>query len=232
MHAAIIGLLTAFTTSPICLPAASAHVPATGALTTRARPAAETLRELWDAGVAWPAFLEATKSRRELWLSNWASAIVPEDVLGRAKAAGSGWKLLIIAIDTCSDSVSTVPWIAKLVESLPGLELRIVDPTRGRPVMESHRTSDGRAATPTLVLLNSDWQDAGCWIERPAVLEKWYQEHGKALSSRDYLAQKLDWYARDAGRETLREVVDVIETAARGGRLCPAALSAGSPPAA
>jgi hypothetical protein len=170
-----------------------------------------TLEELFRSGTAFPDFLAAAENRKDLWHSNWQRAAVPDGLLARARAVPGRWRILAIAVDGCSDSVNTIPYIAKLVELVDGLELRIVDSTAGRKVMEAHRTPDGRAATPTIVLLREDWSEAGAWVERPSKLQTWYIENKATLESSQLFEQKMKWYDQDAGAETVREIVELIE---------------------
>ena len=171
-------------------------------------------RALFDKGTPYPEFLAAAKShRKELWHTNHARATVQEDVLARARAIGSQLKLLVIAIDGCSDSASIIPYIAKLAADA-GMELRITAPDDGgRAVMEAHRTPDGRAATPTIVLLNNNYEKVGVFVERPSTLHAWYEEREKSgIETSKLTDEKLAWYARDSGRTTLAELVALMES--------------------
>ena len=170
---------------------------------------------LFEKGTPYERFLSEAKShRKELWHTNQARAVVAADVLARARAIGSQLKILVVAIDGCSDSASIIPYIAKLARDA-GIELRIVAPAAGgRAVMEAHRTPDGRAATPTIVLLDGGYQNVGVFTERPANLHAWYEEReATGIETSKLTEQKLDWYARDAGRSTLSELVALMEKA-------------------
>ncbi|MGH7460871.1 MAG: thioredoxin family protein [Longimicrobiales bacterium] len=171
---------------------------------------------LFQKGRAYPEFLSAAKARKELWDKNQARAVVADDLVGRARAIGSKLRLLVIAIDGCSDSASIIPYIAKLAE-LSAIELRIVAPDDGgRAVMEANRTPDGRAATPTIVILDGAYQKIGVFVERPSSLHAWYEEREKTgLETSKLTEQKLEWYQRDAGHSTLLELVALMEKAVR-----------------
>jgi len=225
MPSLITMLLIATGTNPLCLPVLEAphrstRSPLSVVIVAPARAAAETLEELYAAGQTWDAFYDAATGRRALWEENRARAAVPDALLERARAVPGTWRILVIAVDACSDSVNSIPYIAKLAASVAGLDLRIVHRDRGRALMESHRTPDGRAATPTIILLNEKYEEAGCWIERPSKLQDWYLENHEKLESAQLLEQKMAWYRDDAGRETLREIVEMIEAAAAGRRIC------------
>ena len=184
-------------------------------------PVHDSLAAVYSAGQTWDAFYEAVDRRRVLWIRTWTEARVPPDLAARARAVGGGWRILVITVPGCSDSANSVPYIAKLVQETPGLEMRLVDPGAGRPWMEAHRSPDGRAATPTVLVLDEQFEIRGCWVEQPAAL----QEIWLPIVARGTMAQevgtKMAWYAEDAGREILRELVEVLEGARSGDVVCP-----------
>lgn len=172
---------------------------------------------LWDAGVRYDAFFRSAEGRRALWERNTASAEVPDELRERALAVPGRWRLLVVAFDRCSDSVNTLPYLAALADEVPALELRIVGPDAGREVMEAHRTPDGRVATPTVVVLDPGWNAAGSWTERPSELQRWFLANPEGLTHDQRYLRKMAWYAEDAGRSTIREVVELLEAAGQRG---------------
>jgi len=177
-------------------------------------------RRLFERGVTMEQFLAAAKSRREQWLRNYGDAIVPDALVTKGGAAAGPWKLLVVAVDGCSDSVNTNPYIAKLAEKIPGVELRIVDSDVGRSVMDAHRTPDGRGATPTVILLDGSYEERGCWIERPAELREWMLENKGKVKDSELFERKMAWYAADKGEKTMAEIAAMLEAAGRGERVC------------
>lgn len=182
-----------------------------------ATAAADTLRVTYAQGVPFAEFLASAQRRREEWLTNYARAeAIDATLVARANAVPGRWRLLVVSVDSCSDSVNTVPYIARLVDQLERVELRVVTPDQGRAVMETHRTPDDRAATPTVVLLDEEWQERGCFVERPPKL----RDHMEALPAAERFAGKMEWYRQDAGAETVREIVAMLEAAGRGEVQC------------
>lgn len=179
------------------------------------------LEALWTSGIPYAEFLAGATRRVEMWRATEARAAVPDAIRTRVAALGGRWRLLAIAEDACSDSANSLPYLARLADGAPNLELRVVGSQAGRAFMEAHRTPDGRAATPTVLLLAPDGTLAGCWIERPAELQAWYVAHRAGLDDAEYLRQKLAWYVADAGRSILDEVTRMIDAAARNtGMIC------------
>lgn len=234
----VVATLTAFAPTPSCdgpvaapfTAAAAAAARGTQATAADASPerrapvadvvADSSLVSLYASGVDYPTFLAAARARRDHWLRNSEGAVVPADALAAARALPGRFRLLVTAVDGCSDSVNTIPFLAKLVEQVPQLAMRVVSPDAGRAVMESHRTPDGRAATPTVVVLDEAGNDVGCWVERPSLLQAKAIEMRAAGTIEQFGREKQGWYDADAGASTIREVVAVLQAAASGTPRC------------
>jgi hypothetical protein len=164
---------------------------------------------LFQKGVTFDQFLADAQSQKETWQTNAARNTIKPEMTERLKNAGADLQILVIAEAACSDSVNVVPYLARLASSA-GVELRIVSKAAGLAVAESHRTPDGRAATPTVILLRKG-TEAGAWIERPAVLQAWYLSTGSQLSNTERLSRKLAWYDWDRGDTSLSEILALAE---------------------
>lgn len=198
------------------LPEAGRSVAASAAASDSA------LVALYEDGETWQQFLGRARARRAVWLRNAELGGLPADALATARALPGRWRLLVIAVDACSDSVNTIPFIAQLVAAAPQLEMRIISPDAGRDVMATRRTPDGRAATPTVVLLDDSGTEAGCWIERPAALQALAIEARAGGGTSAFVSTKQGWYDADAGASTVKEIVTLLERAAAGARGCDA----------
>jgi hypothetical protein len=173
-------------------------------------PPPDSVAALFRSGTTYAEFYAGVRERREQWERVTRLVAVPDDLLTRARAAGR-WRLLLITVDACSDSLNSVPYLAALVAAAPNLELRVVSRDAAPWVMASHQTPDHRAATPTLLLLDSAFVERGSWVERPAELQRWYIATGQGLPIEQFRRDKQAWYDRDAGRSTLREIVEMLE---------------------
>jgi hypothetical protein len=206
MFASLLALMTVCVPPPPSAPAAAA-------------PRADSLATLYRGGLTWEDFLAGARARRALWVDNYERGSVDAGLLARARAVGGTWRWLVVAVDGCSDSASTIPYLARLVEQVPGSELRIVAPSEARWVMEQHRADDGRAATPTVLLLDAAYAERGCFVERPRALRRWLAA-AAGRSDQERYEGKMAWYRDDAGAETLRDLVEIMEGAAAGRPVC------------
>ncbi len=195
------------------LPAALPRIPI-GAVSD------SVLRTLFDRGQTFGEFVEKASARRDGWLRLQREAEITPALLTRARAVGGIWQLLVVAIDRCGDSMNSVPYAARLADSVPGLSLRIVLPTEGKVVQESHRSLDGRTATPTLVLLDETGRDVGCLVELPAPLRQWNHANRTIVSADSLHAYRNRFYAQDRGVSVTTELVEMLEAAKRGAPRC------------
>lgn len=174
---------------------------------------------LWALATPYPRWYATVDDRVALWQGVTGLVQVPDALAQRASRVGP-LKLLFMADDDCSDSANALPYIARLVELAPNLELRLVDMNTGRQIGEQHRTPDGRIATPTAVVLDAHFEDRGCWVERPARLQHWYITRGDTVNVPAYRREKQGFYDFDRGMSTLEELVGVLEAAAAGAPRC------------
>lgn len=198
-------------------------------VTTSLPPASDAqLEALYRQGVTLEVFIDGAQRRKNVWEESAAAARIPEDVAERmAKLDGMGsWRLLVVAADWCLDSAYNIPSMDRLALYSDALELRVVTPeTGGQAIMDARPTSDGRPATPTVVILDAAGNEVGCWIERPSRQRDFYlanlkgvEEGSEAYNTavRDFLG----WYRSDNGAATLRELVTLLEAAAAGATGC------------
>jgi len=167
---------------------------------------------LFVHGVTWEQFLRSVRVQRRLWEDTAARTEISPEFVERLKRVSSGLRILIVTEDWCSDSVHTVPYVARLAERA-GIDLRIVDRTIGKPIMSRHRTLDHRVATPVVLLIRND-RDAGAWVERPSALQASFLAMRNQHDSQR-LTRKEEWYVRDRGDSTLAEIVALAERAQR-----------------
>ena len=168
-----------------------------------------TLDRLVENGKTWQQFLSGVSAQREVWLKTESAVTVPLDFIERAKKASRGLQLLVVAEDWCPDSAYSVPYVARLAQSA-GIPLRVLDRAAGEPLMAAHRTSDGRTATPTIVLLRNG-RDAGAWVERPAELQQMFLSMSTSPENAQRFSQRHLWYESDGGLTVLKEVLALIE---------------------
>lgn len=163
-------------------------------------------------GTTFADFLENARARRDEWRANYNDATVSPELVTRMRGLPAKRHLLVVAEDWCSDSVNTVPYIARLVDGgAERVDMRVVNREVGKLVMEAHRTPDGRTATPTIAILDDAWHLTAAWVERPSSVETWFLEKQKTTMQKELHDELLAWYAKDAGKTTVLEIAGLLE---------------------
>lgn len=159
------------------------------------------------------AYLGTVVKNAELWHGMYRTATVLPDAVERLRKAGNEFRLLVLSEDWCGDCVSVVPIVARLAEQA-GLDLRVLSRDANDDLMSGHLSS-GTRSIPVVMVLGDDFTEYGWWGPRPAAVQRWYRNEGLLLPGPERSRRKRAWYARDRGRTTADEVIDVVERASR-----------------
>jgi hypothetical protein len=171
----------------------------------------------WDGAQRFSEFLATAEQHAAQWRDTYRLAKVADDVVARATAVGGPWRLAVIVEDWCGDAVNTVPYLARLAELAPGLELRVFDREHNADLMDAHLGPGGARAIPVVVVYDAQGAEHGWWGSRPGPLTAWFEAEGRALEKSERYRHIRTWYARDRGRTTVHEVLQIVERAAGAG---------------
>ena len=172
-------------------------------------------KERFDGAATFTGFLQAAEANADLWRAVYERARVPEDLVARARSLAGPWYMLVILEDWCGDAVNTTPYLARLAEQVPALELRVVERDRNPDLMDAHLAETGARAIPVVMILDAHLQEVGWWGSRPGELAAWVRSPAaQGMSKDDRYRELRRWYARDRGRTTLEEVLQIMESAA------------------
>ena len=171
------------------------------------------MRERYLGAPEFDEMLATVEKNADLWAAVWRRAKVPEEYLQRVAALDGAWHLLVLSEDWCGDAVNSVPVVAKLAALSPNVDLRVLARDHNLDLMDAHLTGTSRSI-PVVILLDEDYREQGWWGSRPAELQAWVMGPGRALDKEERYRHVRGWYARDAGRTILEEVVAALEHAA------------------
>jgi Thioredoxin len=164
-------------------------------------------RSLWDRALTYEAFLAGSTKHKGLWEGIYAIARLPEWAKTGVPVTR---KLLVLAEDWCGDASSTIPIVAKLADQVPGLELRILRRDENPEVM-NHYLTNGSRSIPIVIALDEEFQEVGHWGPRPRELQAWVMANRPLVPKAELYPKVRQWYARDRGETTLREVLEAAE---------------------
>ena len=170
------------------------------------------MKARYETALRFSEFLERAQKNAELWRDTYRLTKVPPEAVARVAGLPGRWHLLVMVEDWCGDAVNTVPMLARLAELAPNLDLRVIGRDDNPDLMNSHLTNGSRSI-PVVIVLDENHVERGWWGPRRSELQRWVLGEGKALEKEERYRRVRTWYARDRGRTTAEEVVDVIAQA-------------------
>jgi hypothetical protein len=167
------------------------------------------LAAVWSGAIPYARFVADVREAHPLWDAVYRTAAIPDWARARADRLARPIRLLAIVEGWCGDGGSTVPVLAKLADETARLELRVIRRDEHPDVMDRYLTNGARSI-PIVVALDEAGRERGHWGPRPAELQAWVMAHKDALPKEERFREVRRWYARDRGRSTLREVLDLV----------------------
>jgi hypothetical protein len=163
---------------------------------------------IWGGALTFEQFVaQARPEHRALWEGIYRHARSPEwavDLVG-----GRRLHLLAITEDWCMDTSNTIPFLARVAESVTGVDLRLILRDANPAIMDRYLTNGARAI-PVLIILNGEFREVGRWGPRPSELQAWVMTNRPLLPKGEVVKEERRWYARDKGETTVREVLNSV----------------------
>ena len=164
------------------------------------------MKERYNSAETFGEFLGSVQSRVDLWHQLYERARLPVDAVETANAVRGTWRFLVLAEDWCGDAVHVLPFLAKLEESFPNFELRVLSRDENPDLMDGHLTR-GTRSIPVVMILDEDYEEVGWWGPRPGPLQELFYAELKQLPAEERFARTRAWFARDRGKTTLKEIL-------------------------
>lgn len=167
-------------------------------------------RARFEGGETFAQFMERPLTNKPFWEAVYKRAAVDDETIARARTLGASWHLLVLNEDWCGDSSNILPYLARLTEAAPNLEMRILRRDENLDIMDAHLSGKSRSI-PVIILLDQNFHECGWWGPRPSELQKWVIEHGLKLTKEERYKEVRTFYARDRGVSTMHEIISTFE---------------------
>jgi hypothetical protein len=113
----------------------------------------------------------------------------------------------------CGDASQSIPYMAKLADLNPLIELKLIFRDENPEVMDEYLT-EGARSIPKLIGLSKDLKDElFTWGPRPKYLQdrlKAYKKDSQGLSSKEFSEGTYLWYAKDRNKAIEQELFEAI----------------------
>jgi hypothetical protein len=121
----------------------------------------------------------------------------------------------IITEAWCGDGAQSIPYIARLADLNPNIELKIIMRDEYPEVMDAYLTNGARSI-PKLVAMTADLVcELFTWGPKPTYLiekQKAYKHDSQGVSYQDYSAEVHLWYAKNKNHDLELELYPLIQS--------------------
>lgn len=121
---------------------------------------------------------------------------------------------LVLTEGWCGDAAQSLPFIAKMADNAPNIELKMILRDEHPAIMDAFLTN-GTRSIPKLIALKADTMEIlGEWGPRPAVAqENFLADKDNPEIGKEAAMQNLHlWYARDKGRSISAEFLELLKS--------------------
>jgi hypothetical protein len=163
------------------------------------------LRSIWENdAISYEDFVETTEDNQSLWRGVYRTARIPDWAYEMACRHGPGVSLLAIVEDWCGDASNTVPVLARLGHEAECLDMKVIRRDEHPDLMDRYLTNGARSI-PIVIALDQEFRELGHWG-----IQQWVLEHKDSMPSKERYPIVRQWYAKDRGHTTLREVLGML----------------------
>jgi len=118
---------------------------------------------------------------------------------------------MILSEIWCGDSAQNLPYLAKIAECNPLIDLRIILRDENLDIMDMYLNEYGNKSIPKLIAFDKDGNELFQWGPRPneaAELISKLKSEGKTKDQ--FLVDLHLWYAKNKGKNLENEILDLI----------------------
>ena len=172
------------------------------------------MKERYFAAADFRTYLGSVEKNRELWHDLFDRVAIGPGLLDEARSIPGTWHLLALSEDWCGDAVNLLPVLARLVDEVPGLDLRILSRDENLDLMDQHLTNGRSRSIPVVLLLDEDFVERAWWGPRPGPIQEWVDAEGMKMPWKERYKVIRRYFAKDKGRALVRELLNLMESAA------------------
>jgi hypothetical protein len=163
----------------------------------------------FEAAPTFGQYLETVETNRDLWVGLYQRVRLPQDLVDIARRCGGTWRMVVLSEDWCGDAANILPVVARFAEEV-GWDLRVLARDENPDLMDAHLTGGRSRSIPVVIVYDENFDELGWWGPRPSELQSWVTTEGASLAGGDRYKEVRRWYAKDRGRTTIAELLDVF----------------------
>ena len=125
-------------------------------------------KERFEQGMTFQQYLDQMGTNKERFVQFLQEIkIQPEDREALKKLGGKKLNVLVITEDWCGDALYNVPVLARLVEGLPNVEVRVFLRDQNPDLMDQYLNQGIYRSIPVFAFFDENMNEVARFIERP-----------------------------------------------------------------
>jgi len=123
-------------------------------------------KERFGQGMTVPEYIDQMSMNRERFLAALDSTAVPPGDAEVLKLFAATRRILVITEDWCGAAIASLPFVVKLVEGMPGIEMRIFLRDENADLMDQFLKNGLHRSIPVFAFFDEDMNELARFIER------------------------------------------------------------------
>jgi len=153
----------------------------------------------------------ATLNERRMKKWDKIGKITPE-LMDKLMSIDQKMTWLVVTEGWCGDAAQNLPFLNKMAELNPNIDLRFVVRDENLPLIDAFLTNGGRSI-PKLIALDSELSVLGTWGPRPEPVQKAFLENkvSQERTGKEFTEYLHLWYAKDRGITLQGEILAILD---------------------
>ncbi len=153
----------------------------------------------------------ATLNERRMKKWDKIGKITPE-LMDKLMSIDQKMTWLVVTEGWCGDAAQNLPFLNKMAELNPNIDLRFVLRDENLPLIDAFLTNGGRSI-PKLIALDSELSVLGTWGPRPEPVQKAFLENkvSQERTGKEFTEYLHLWYAKDKGITLQGEILAILD---------------------
>jgi len=150
-------------------------------------------------------------------MDRWDKKITLDSTLIDQVKSLPSMKWLIITEAWCGDAAQNIPFIAKIANENPNIDLRLILRDENPEIMDQYLTN-GAKSIPILIMMDENFNDLKTWGPRPQEVQKMVMNAKTEpdLDQEKFIEKVHKWYAVDKNKTIAEEFKVLINTIHNG----------------
>ena len=157
-------------------------------------------KQRFAQGMTFQQYLDQMTTNKDKFVETLAAVQVAPQERAVFRDRRDRLNVLVLTEDWCGDALTNLPVLAKMVEGLPNVEMRVFLRDQNADLMDQYLNRGLYRSIPVFVFFDADMKELARFVERPPKITE-YMEQKQLELRRQLRAQHGDEWRQSAAEE-------------------------------